>query len=291
VNQLTGKKFYGKQLIYDMSYSTDSNAQRVTLKNPNSENAIAFFGCSLVFGDGVNDQETVPYQVGLKTEGQYNTYNFGYSGYGAHQMLSALEHDWVKQKVQGKLTHAFYIAIPGHATRSAGLQSWPVTDHDPRFEINDNGDLYFAGHFDDLQEASRHLKRRLHAHLSNSYILKKLYLPYGFNQKRIQNQNDLERYIKIVAKARDLFESQNQGAQFHVILWHLTDYVCTEAVFQHILAGFEQAQLRVHLIADILPGYSQDNPQYRILHDGHPTPYANQLIAEYIVNHILVGKA
>ena len=49
-----------------------------------------------MFGAGLNDTEAMPYQVGLKTNGDYRIYNFGVNAYGPHHMLSALEHGYVE---------------------------------------------------------------------------------------------------------------------------------------------------------------------------------------------------
>ena len=50
-----------------------------------------FFGGSFTFGTGVEDDEALPYVAGILSEGKYRVYNFGYRGYGPHQMLAALE--------------------------------------------------------------------------------------------------------------------------------------------------------------------------------------------------------
>lgn len=288
--EVKGKKYYGKEVVYDMSFSTDKHGLRNSYpKNPQATESILFFGCSLTFGDGLNDEETLPFQLGAKANKRFNTYNFAYSGYGAHQMLALLEQDAISQVVKEKPSYAFYTAIPGHIARSAGLQSWPITDHDPKYELDQNGKIYYVGHFDDEQAVTRPLKRRILAHLSNSYILKRVYPPFGFNQKRLQDEHDLKRYVKIVARSRDLFEAKYPGAEFHVILWNLFDSVSNEAVFNKLYAELQAEHLRVHVVKDILPGYVQNDPKYQILHDGHPTSYSNQLISEYIATNVMAG--
>jgi hypothetical protein len=55
------------------------------------------FGCSFTFREGVEDREAMPYLVGELSK--YIVYNFGFHGYGAHQMLSALEYGIVDRIV------------------------------------------------------------------------------------------------------------------------------------------------------------------------------------------------
>lgn len=47
----------------------------------------------------VNDNETAAYQVGEMSSGNYRIFNFGFKGYGPHQMLSAIEHSLVEDIV------------------------------------------------------------------------------------------------------------------------------------------------------------------------------------------------
>ena len=67
--------------------------------------------------------ETMPYQVGLRTDGQYATYNFAVHGYGTHQMLAAIENGMVASRVKEDVRYVIYQAIyPEHLYRLAGLR-------------------------------------------------------------------------------------------------------------------------------------------------------------------------
>src|SRR5262249_21411136 len=58
------KKFDG-DLIFNVVYSTDEHNRRITpVKNRKQRNRfILFFGCSMVFGEGVGNEETMPFYV------------------------------------------------------------------------------------------------------------------------------------------------------------------------------------------------------------------------------------
>lgn len=283
-----GKKYYGDSLIYDMQFSTDQNGLRATYTAKQPEKDVLFFGCSFTFGDGLNDNQTLPYLLSLRGKERIQTYNLAYSGYGPHQMLSILENRF-EEKLMSDTTRpkfAIYTALPGHIVRSAGLASWVVTRHDPRYEINANGEIYHAGHFD-VQAIDIDFKTRLKAYLSNAYILKKLYPPFAYNRKRMPNEHDLDKYVKIVVKARDIFEQRYPGAEFHVVLWNLEDAESDKAIITTLIKRFCDNNIRLHEIKDILPGYYQNNPYYQIVHDRHPTPYANEIIADYILSKVV----
>lgn len=286
-NKIIGKKYYDNQVVYDTTYSTDNNAQRCTFpRNLNVNKSALFFGCSITFGDGINDEQTLPYQVGKLSKGKINTYNFGYSGYGPHQMLSALEHNLVAKIVMEEPKYAIYSAIPGHIVRSSGLQSWLVTWHDPNYILDENNHLFYSGHFDDNQVEIT-LKDRIRAILSNSNILKRIYSPFAINLKRKQNQEDITRYVEIVSNARDIFEQKYPHSEFHILWWGLLDSYNNETVVQQVLEQFQQKKLRVHMVEDILPNFYQNNPHYQLVFDSHPTSYANYLLAKYVAEDIM----
>ncbi len=120
------RKYYGNQLVYEASYTIDSQGLRLSPPYVESESltCVLFFGGSYIFGFGLNDTETLPYQVGLKTNGRHRIYNFAYPRYGPHQMLSALEHNLVTDLAQCQAVHGIYGAIIDHIPRVAGFYSW-----------------------------------------------------------------------------------------------------------------------------------------------------------------------
>ena len=77
---------------YDVTYTIDENGLRIAPPaSTEPVGTVLFFGCSFTFGDGVEDDETLPYQVGLQSEGRWHTFNFAPGGQGPQYMLAALE--------------------------------------------------------------------------------------------------------------------------------------------------------------------------------------------------------
>src|SRR5262249_49780667 len=75
------------RLVHDVTYHIGDDHRRLT---PAGSGCVWFFGCSFTFGQGVEDNQTLPYWVGVLTGRR--AINFGTSAYGAQQMLAALEH-------------------------------------------------------------------------------------------------------------------------------------------------------------------------------------------------------
>jgi hypothetical protein len=115
------KKYYENDLVFDVSYSTDSDGLRVSppWRGESDSASILFFGCSYTFGYGVNDNETVPYLVGLETDTRFRVYNFGLCGYGPHQMLASIEGGMVAEIVENEHGFVIYTALIEHAWRCA----------------------------------------------------------------------------------------------------------------------------------------------------------------------------
>ncbi len=78
-------------VIYDTEYSFSSDSLRNTKSNKQSQCAFIFFGGSRIFGEGLPDIQTLPYQFSRKLNYNYNVANYAFHGYGPHQMLRVLE--------------------------------------------------------------------------------------------------------------------------------------------------------------------------------------------------------
>ncbi|MFM7142542.1 MAG: hypothetical protein ACKO2K_11585, partial [Alphaproteobacteria bacterium] len=141
-------KTEGSKTLYDAIYTIDRFGNRVTPApvSPDSP-AVVFFGCSYTFGDGIDDEESLPWQFALATGRRFDVVNAGHSGHGAHQMLRMLETDHLEERLKHGVVHAFYSAIEHHPARAAGLAPWDFRG--PRYELDGDGVAWrgpFHGH-------------------------------------------------------------------------------------------------------------------------------------------------
>ena len=58
-------------------------------------------------------------------------------------------------------------------------------------------------------------------------------------------------------------------------------------LYTELMAGFAAAGLAVHEVSSILPDWEIRPGTYLIPHDMHPTPWAHDLLAGYVVAEIL----
>ncbi len=146
------RELHGTTTVYDVTYTIGDNGLRVSPpdRGASAKACAIFFGDSFMFGEGVADSATLPYRVGALTDGNVRVYNFGFHGFGAHQMLAALQRNRVDAAIQCRPTHVLYEAIPDHAARAAGLYNFMT--HGPRYELvpgNGGDSVVYRGHFDD----------------------------------------------------------------------------------------------------------------------------------------------
>jgi len=256
------------KLIYDVNYGIDENGLRVAPPSVDApRGTVLFFGDSFGFGEGLRDQEAMPYQVGTLSSGHYRIYNFAFHGYGPHQMLSELEHSLVRDIVRpsGAVT-VIYQGIPDHVRRVSGLAFFDT--HGPRYVLDGTGMPRFAGHFDDGFEI----------------FLRKFYLYRRFNDAHQQiGSRDIELYGAVVQRSSELCRSLFPGADFEVLYWDMPEDPHTASIAHELT----RRGLRVHAMSEILPGYPRDQATFTIPLDGHPNARADRLIAQYVLTHIL----
>jgi hypothetical protein len=283
--RVRGRRSAGGEQLYDVVYTIDSNGTRVTptYRGDGTPACILFFGGSFTFGEGVNDTEAMPYIVGVKTSDRYRVFNFGYRGYGPHQMLSALEHGMVDDVVQDcKPQYVFYQTIRAHIKRSAGVRPMLVDKHGPRYRLRDNGELVYDGRFDEASNMPEEtIVRRSTAYelLSQSFLFKEIH-----RGTVIQSEN-IALLASIVDASRRIAESRWPGSEFHVILWN--DRFDPKG--KMLEWALEEGQFALHRISDIIPDYLGDKGKYQIHeeHDSHPNALAHERLADYVVREVI----
>jgi hypothetical protein len=284
---ITAKKYQGTAVVYDVTYNLGAHGLRRSSPDGvmQAQPCVVFFGDSLTFGEGVEDDEAMPYLVSHLTKAK--VYNFGFHGYGPHQMLAALEHGLVQTIVECTPRLAIYQAFVGHVARAAGLAAWDR--HGPKYLLLSDGTLTDDGHFDDhtaVPSAAQHatFMLRVEAQLKKSFIYKK----YLENYQRRLTEQDVKLFLAIMDASRRKFITTYPGSAFHAILW---DYNPNDPSYKMMVEGLRTKEFPLHFISSILPQFSNQPSRYQIIHDGHPNALAYRYIAHYIVETILEREA
>lgn len=241
----------------------------------NCYGSLLFFGGSYTFGGYVNDEETLPYQVGRKLYGTYRIYNFGVNGYGTHQMLALVEQGIAFDIIDESPQYAVYYAIIDHVYRLSGLRTWDTRG--PKYIFNKAGQVEFAGQFDDPINnlPQNYINRKIQSYLEKMYLYKLM------NARTRQiNSKDVDLFLGILAKSEYLLKKRYPNIRFHIIFWDDDSKYSTE-----IIQKLQQNGYNLHIISNILPGYPNNSSEYLKL--GHPNPLSYELLADYVIKHIL----
>lgn len=276
----TDRAYSGDELMWDVTYTMDRRGLRVTPEPQRRDRCILFFGGSFVFGEGIDDEATLPYQVGEMMAPDVKAYNFGMTGYGAHQMLAALELGLVDETLdcdRNAVSDVVYQSLSMHLLRAAGVAPWD--DHGPRYELDEKGEAIYRGHFDDgYRKLLRPLLKRAH----KSAIYQRAFGKWQYFRR--PKPADSDRFIAIVWQAREIVRDRYPCAAFHILFWD-TDWHLNEEV----IARFEARGLKVHRVSTILPDYgaTETGDIYNVHpDDDHPNGLANAGVADFFVKSV-----
>ena len=291
-NKRIGHRSYGgDRLLYEVAYTVNDEGLRMASPLASERGTalpcIAFFGDSFTFGEGVSDEHTMPYQVWKRLTPRYRTVNFGFLGYGPHQMLSALEQGQVASHGHCRPRHIVYQAIPSHVSRAAGLEAWDY--HGPRYSWQSDGQLRRAGHFDDLRPSTphewlRHVHWRLHTRVRAALEASALYRTL-LNSHRPVTSEDVALFAAIVKSAKLTASQAYPNVTFQVLFW---DYDDDAEVGQQVLSQLHAQGVTVHQMSKILPGFPVERARYEISpYDRHPNAEAHARIADFVAQRLV----
>jgi hypothetical protein len=272
------RKSFGKKVIYDVIYTINSDGLRVAphdlaqnheeLLKKDYKNAI-FFGGSFAFGEGVNDDETLPYFFEELSGGRYKAYNFGFHGYGAQQMLRIIETCLMERIVPiQKPMVVIYEALLYHIERVTGKMIWWASV--PRYKLSPSGMLEYAGTFADDPNLKKNLERSKEVHNPKSQLLTRLMAAH-------RTPEDIELFVQIVLRSKNLLEKKYKS-KFYVLVWPLGDKDAKKVVTELKKGGIN--------VIKVDQVFKDPFVNYLIEGDYHPTKFANEQLAKYLLKYI-----
>ncbi len=275
------------RIIYDVVYTTDDQARRLTpMENIDQRDKfLLFFGDSFVFGEGVNDDQTLPFYV-AQFAPHYHVYNYGFSGYGPQQMLAQLQSADLRETILEKKSvlkegdfkagMAVYVFIDAHVERAIGSMfvhnNWGAEM--PYYRFNWRGDVIRQGNF----TSGRPVIATLYTTLAKSEIATyyRLNLPLGLANRHYRFT------ARLIAAARDTFREKFQSDDFYILIYpDEGDYVAD------MIPHFEDFQLQYLNYDEML---KLDRAGYGIEGDGHPTGKAHAQVARAMVEDLGIGE-
>lgn len=268
---VTSRRRHEGRLVYDVAYRTDELGRRVSPvpgMGERSRHAI-FLGCSFTFGEGVEDDETLPSQFGREAPG-YRPYNYGFCGYGPQAALARLEDPSFRSGVAEPEGLAVFVYLVGHERRAVGsmrvVTQWGAGM--PSYVVDRAGNVSNEGSF----RQSHRLRMKLYGVLARSELLRLA----GVDVPLRIGDADYERTARILAAARDAYLRSFRG-RFVVVVFPTADRRL------RILPYLRRLGVEVVDFSRLL---DPDAPGLQLAGDGHPSARAYRIVARSLARRL-----
>lgn len=271
----------GNNIIFNVKYTINKKGIRISphdindgFKNKDFINVL-FFGCSFTYGEGLNDNETFPWQIEEMSNFRYKTYNFGFHGYGPNQMLRMLEINFIDEIVDtNNTTLAFFLLGNFHLDRVSG--KYPAIawcGDSPRYVVDKKEIVKYKGKF--FLGMLKYLAINKIAEKSSiAHHLERIL----YNWKRTKKDSDL--LLGILKKSKIILK-EKYNTELYVIIWNDKSF----KKFDEWIDPLNNMGIPVILMTGIIPDLNENQEKY-ILADGHPNKLSNNLIANYLFSYL-----
>ena len=258
--------------VYRADVSTNEFGWRIT---PTDGEAAAgqfliFFGDSLTFGYGVDDDETLPYHAANLASG-FEPYNFGFNGYGPQNTLALLEGQTLNDRVSEHRGIAVYTFIDDHISRAIGSlrihNQWGRLM--PYYTLDGQGEPVRQGNF----MTGRPYQSILYILIGKSQLVRY----FGLDFPILRDQH-LALVAGMLAESRELLEAQFEQVDFYVLF-----YPGRSDLAPRLIPYLEEAGIHYLDYADL---FDLDRPGLWIEYDGHPTGAGYEAVAERLVDDL-----
>lgn len=204
--QTASKRMDGDTVTYDVLYSWDEQGRRITPNNlSTANNLVLLLGCSYTFGEALNDKETFAWKLSEQLGTNFQVFNYGFSGYGSHQMLALLKSDrldYLKEKYDN--VYAFFLTFSGMENRSYGMPFWD--SFGPKYVLEKDkltrvGQLNTSAELKGIFGKSRFLKE-----------LRKIHV------RQVYTDDMLDLHAAIILESKEIF-NKKFGGEFITVVY------------------------------------------------------------------------
>jgi hypothetical protein len=264
--------------VYNVKNSIDSNWKRITPDHDSTIKSYAlFFGCSIAFGTGLEDNQTLPYYF-QQESGNYNSYNFAYPGYGTNHMLARLEYQNLSKQVTEKNGIVFYVFFWDHIYRAIGTMDRYIDwMHNAPYYTMQDGKLVRKKMFKD----GRYYLSKVYELLYQSSIIK--YFKIDFPLQLSDRHYDLVSEMIKVSKEKCAEQFGNDN--FYVVI-----YPNVKKYKQKEMDRFKEYLVKKKINCIDLSDFIEYQDKYTLGGDSHPNANTNKLIANELIKQLSTFK-
>lgn len=254
------------EIVYDAIYTFDEHSRRVTLiKKTSSYNKfIALFGCSFTYGNGLNDNQTINYNIAAQNK-EFYPYNYAIGGTGINSTLALVQRTDFSSQIPEKKGFFVEVYISAHVDRAAGvLPALQWLENTPYFVVTNDNKVERQGSFKTGRPIYNFTLQWINRLFGNN-ILSGRFFPS-------LNAKDYIYYCRLAEEVRDVLKQKSPGNEF-VIYVHRS---------QPLDNGLRDCLNEKHITVLEPPGLNSE--EYKIKIDGHPNAKMNELVAQDLLD-------
>lgn len=252
---------------YDITCTIDDRGRRVVPGGggPYREYA-AFIGDSFTYGDGVEDDETLPAAF-AKRHPDLHVYNYGFHGAGPFDVLARLETTHVRGEIPESTGLVIYTFIDEHVMRTRDFFSGAsYRRRKVAYELLDDGTLVQC----DTWATCHPLHHRIMCFLGKSNLLRFTQIEFRIPPRR----RDFDRATRTICRMNEVVKERWPGADLVVVFYP----GCRLA--PRLIPALDACG--VHTI-DLSTAFAGNSPPNVLsVEDPHPNPDAYARVAELI---------
>lgn len=253
-------------IVYDAIYTFDQYSRRVTpvKKTDSYSKFIGLFGCSFTYGNGLNDNQTINYNIAAQNK-EFYPYNYAIGASGINSTLALVQRTDFSSQIPEKKGVFFEVYISAHVDRAVGsLPSLQWLQDTPYYKVTADNKVERHGSFKTGRPVYTFFMNWINR-LFGSNILQGRFFP------RITTDDYLY-YCRLVEEVRDTLAKKSPGNEF--------------VVYVHPLQAIETS-LKECLVSHqikVLEPPNLNTDEYKIKYDGHPNEKINRLIAKDMID-------
>lgn len=260
--------------VFNTTVKTDSLGNR-SVDIPgiwNRQKYALFFGCSFTFGVGVEDTATIPYYF-AKYDTSYCAYNFAVGGYGTQHMLAKLQYTGLRESVKQDTGVCFYIYMRAHPGRVIGdLYTYTNFGEEMPYYDYSNDSITYFGNFTE----GRRFISGFYSLMNKSHFIK--YFNINFPPKILPKHYKLT--CDIINRSYLEYKKQFGNDNFYVVVYPSND---------DIVEYLNDYNFKVLDLSRVFN--AKDDKYYISNYDEHPTPLANRIVADELINRLAANRA
>jgi hypothetical protein len=270
------RKTFNDEVVFEATYSTDEYGRRVTPVEDTEarEHFLLFFGDSFAFGQGVNDDETLPFYMAQMAP-KYRPYNYGVMGYGPQGMLAKLQEHRIAAEIDAKPGVLIYLMINDHFARAVGSMNvhnaWG--SRMPFYVMDAQDRLLRKGDF----TSGRPWGAWVYRGLGTSQILRY----FGVNLQGRITDHHVAITARIIEESRDVFRTKFTSERFYVVLFP------GHKETRRLIPTLQAAGIAYLDYVDL---YDVQQEGFEIKNDGHPTAKAYRALAARLAEDLRIGE-